>query len=48
MKIGVIGVGNVGKANVKGFLCEPADILEAVDITSHGGWRDYLEQKTTI
>ena len=45
-----LGIGTINLkdgSNVKGFLCEPADILEAVDITSHGGWRYYLEQKTT-
>ncbi len=45
-----LGIGTINLkdgSNVKGFLCEPADILEAVDITSYGGWRYYLEQKTT-
>lgn len=38
-------IGNVTLANgetVKGFLCEPAALAAARDITSHGGWRRYL------
>ncbi|HBG31335.1 MAG TPA: allophanate hydrolase, partial [Gammaproteobacteria bacterium] len=27
---------------VKGFLCEPASIAGATDITIHGGWRAWL------
>jgi allophanate hydrolase len=27
---------------VKGFLCEPAALADAEDITHHGGWRAYL------
>ena len=30
---------------VKGFLCEPSGIGEAVEITSFGGWRAYLERR---
>jgi allophanate hydrolase len=29
--------------SVKGFLCEPAGIVGAEDITHLGGWRAYLE-----
>jgi allophanate hydrolase len=28
--------------NVKGFVCEPAALHGATDITRHGGWRSYL------
>jgi allophanate hydrolase len=28
---------------VKGFICEPAAITTARDITEHGGWRAYLD-----
>jgi allophanate hydrolase len=27
---------------VKGFLCEPHAVMDATDITHHGGWRNYL------
>ncbi|MGO9007382.1 MAG: hypothetical protein ACLQIQ_22080 [Beijerinckiaceae bacterium] len=27
---------------MKGFLCEPQDLLEARDISQYGGWRAYL------
>jgi len=30
---------------VKGFLCEPAALQGAEDITAHGGWRAYLAQR---
>jgi allophanate hydrolase len=29
-------------STVQGFLCEPAALAGAVDITAHGGWRAYL------
>jgi allophanate hydrolase len=29
--------------SVTGFLCEPAALTDAPDITAHGGWRAYLE-----
>jgi allophanate hydrolase len=29
-------------SSVKGFLCEPQDLLEARDISQYGGWRAYL------
>lgn len=31
-----------GSVSVKGFLCEPQDLLEARDISRFGGWRAYL------
>lgn len=31
---------------VKGFVCEPAAIADAEDISNHGGWRAYLAQRT--
>jgi allophanate hydrolase len=39
-------IGTIALANgesVKGFLCEPAALVGARDITSHGGWRAYLK-----
>ena len=39
-------IGTVSLADgsqVKGFLCEPAGLDGAEDITCHGGWRRYLE-----
>ena len=39
----VIGsVELIDGARVPGFLCEPAALDDAVDITGHGGWRAYL------
>lgn len=32
---------------VKGFICEPYAIADALDITHHGGWRNYLKATTT-
>ncbi|MGW0944576.1 allophanate hydrolase [Streptomyces sp. NPDC002623] len=29
---------------VPGFLCEPAALTDAEDITGHGGWRSYLDR----
>ncbi|MDP9002322.1 MAG: allophanate hydrolase [Myxococcota bacterium] len=31
---------------VSGFLCEPDALVGAVDITSHGGWRAYLQAQS--
>ncbi len=28
--------------SVKGFLCEPYALQDALEITGHGGWRGYL------
>jgi allophanate hydrolase len=39
-------IGTIALANgesVKGFLCEPAALAGARDITSYGGWRAYLK-----
>jgi len=41
-------IGTVSLAHgeqVKGFLCEPAALEGAEDITAHGGWRTYLAQR---
>lgn len=41
-----LGIGNVVLADgrtVKGFICEPAELEEALDITAFGGWRAYLQ-----
>ena len=40
-----LGIGSVELADgsaVKGFLCEPFAVGNAVEITQHGGWRLYL------
>ena len=40
-----LGIGSLELADgrwVKGFVCEPYGLADATDITSHGGWRDYL------
>ena len=40
-------IGTLSLANgetVKGFLCEPAALVGATDISHHGGWRAYLAQ----
>jgi allophanate hydrolase len=29
---------------VPGFLCEPAALTDAEDITAYGGWRAYLNR----
>ncbi len=31
---------------VSGFLCEPDALVGAVDISAHGGWRNYLDAQT--
>lgn len=34
---------------VKGFICEGYAIVDALDISSHGGWRTYLDhQKSSV
>lgn len=41
-----LGIGNVVLADgrsVKGFICEPAALEGATDITAFGGWRAYLQ-----
>lgn len=40
-----LGIGSLTLQNgewVKGFICEPAGLEGAIDITGHGGWRAYL------
>ncbi|WP_083657806.1 allophanate hydrolase [Herbaspirillum camelliae] len=40
-----LGIGTVeleDGSSVKGFICEPAGIASATDITRHGGWVNYL------
>ncbi|HWP07790.1 MAG TPA: allophanate hydrolase [Polyangiaceae bacterium] len=32
-------------SSVKGFLCEPAALTGALDITAHGGWRAFLDTR---
>lgn len=42
-----LAIGTVELADgtaVKGFVCEPAGLEGAVDITDHGGWRRWLER----
>lgn len=41
-----LGIGSVLLEDgrwVKGFICEGLGLVDAVDITVHGGWRPYLE-----
>lgn len=41
-----LGIGNVVLADgrvVKGFICEPAELEGAKDITEFGGWRAYVQ-----
>jgi hypothetical protein len=41
-----MAIGNVELETgiwVKGFVCEPIALVEAVDITSYGDWRTYIE-----
>ncbi|MGQ0431208.1 MAG: amidase family protein [Microthrixaceae bacterium] len=43
-----LGIGSVeltGGRWVRGFICEPYGLAEATDITGHGGWRAYLEDR---
>ena len=45
---GPLGIGSVmldDGSSVKGFICEPAGLRDAVEITQHGGWRGYLKSK---
>jgi allophanate hydrolase len=41
MAIGVVSLAD--RRDVLGFVCEPCAVDGARDITSHGGWRAYLE-----
>lgn len=46
-----LGIGSVSLAdgsNVKGFICEPAGLAGATDITGYGGWRHYLNSKKSV
>jgi allophanate hydrolase len=41
-----LAIGNVlldDNSSVKGFVCEPAALADAKDITGSGGWRNYLQ-----
>ena len=43
-----LGIGNVETADgrtVKSFICEPAALEGATDITHLGGWRAYISQR---
>ncbi|MRT30932.1 allophanate hydrolase [Herbaspirillum sp. CAH-3] len=45
-----LGIGSLMLQNgecVKGFICEPAGLEGALDITLHGGWRAYLHATQT-
>lgn len=45
-----LGIGTLALADgrqVKGFICEPAVLAEATDITDFGGWRNWLARKET-
>ena len=42
-----LAIGNIvldDNSAVKGFVCEPAALADAEDITSFGGWRNYLQR----
>ena len=44
-----LGLGNLELQDgrwVKGFICDPAGLEDAKDITVHGGWREFLAQET--
>jgi allophanate hydrolase len=43
-----LGIGSIELADgtwVKGFICEPAGISGAIEITNFGGWRNYLAHR---
>ena len=43
-----LGLGTVELADgrwVKGFICEPAGLAGATDISHHGGWRAYMAER---
>ena len=43
-----LGLGTVELADgrwVKGFICEPAGLVGAQDISHHGGWRAYMAER---
>ncbi|HTH94721.1 MAG TPA: allophanate hydrolase [Rhodocyclaceae bacterium] len=46
-----LGIGTLSLADgsqVKGFICEPAGLHDAVDITTDGGWRNYLTRASAV
>src|SRR5207245_10899730 len=46
-----LAIGNVQLdtgESVKGFVCEPAAIAGASEITMFGGWRDYLRNQRSF
>ena len=43
-----LGIGTVtldDATTVKGFICKPAALNEATEITHHGGWRNYFRHR---
>ena len=43
-----LGIGTVTldeATTVKGFICEPAALNEATEITHHASWRNYLRHQ---
>ncbi|MFN0106748.1 MAG: allophanate hydrolase, partial [Bryobacteraceae bacterium] len=43
-----LGLGSVtldDGTKTTGFICEPAGLAGAMEITHHGGWRNYLKTK---
>ncbi|ROR06335.1 allophanate hydrolase [Erwinia sp. JUb26] len=45
-----LGIGTLELADgrtVKGFICEPAALAEATEITAFGGWRNWLARQET-
>jgi len=46
-----LGLGNIELSDgswVKGFICEPVGLDDALEITHFGGWRSFVESGTTI
>jgi allophanate hydrolase len=46
-----LGIGTLTLASneqVKGFICEPAGLAGAADVTEYGGWRRYLSAKADL
>lgn len=46
-----LGIGNVELSDgswVKGFICENVGLENAVDVSSYGGWRSYIEGVTKL
>jgi len=44
-----LAIGNLELADgrwVKGFVCEPAGLVDAQDITHLGGWRAFIDQQS--